>query len=801
MGSQAVEAVVIDWDGPAPALSAGLSRLLAQGIDVVLVASPVTAEVVAGLPPAVVAGPGRLVNWPDGEGAADGAVEWAGHRLLGLGAPEGAVGVVRGADELDQLLTDAGFLAPGEDHCWRIVVDRHDPDREREVESWLTVGNGRTGTRGSLEAPGPKSRPALYVAGIYGWDPDEPAGPELMRGPEWTRLQGLADGAPHESRRILDLRQGVLFVEAPNFHSARFASLADRDVLVHQVDGAPLGDVVLPEAGGAVESVDVAVTQGGAHVGMRARGGAGAWFALAGVEEDGHAARLVAVDRDGPAHDALTRAMGHGPAGLLARHRRAWRDRWLDADVAVQGDGLAQRDLRFALYHLIIAGDPESDRASIGARSLSGPGYRGHVFWDTDVFCLPFYIWTHPQTARALLAYRHRTLAGAKAKAASLGYAGALYAWESADTGEETTPEWVTLPDGTPLQVLTGLQEHHISADVAWAAWRYWQVTGDDAFMADMGAEMVMETARFWASRTTADAAGAHHICEVIGPDEYHEGVDDNAYTNVLAGWNLRAAGILCDRFPDVAGRLGVAAGEVERWEEVAGGMVVPFDGETLLYEQFAGFFGLENVRAVDLAPRPFTGEMVVGVDRLRTTQVVKQSDVLMLGVMLPELVDLPVQEANYRYYEPRTSHGSSLSPAMHALVAARVGDLDDALSYFHLAGGVDLDNRMGNAADGVHIATMGGLWQAAVFGFGGVRADGDAVRIDPRLPAAWTRLTFPVRWRGTRIGVDVRAGVLELDLDGPAVVAVGQGAPMPLDQGRFVARRECDGWSMGGPV
>ncbi len=235
-----------------------------------------------------------------------------------------------------------------------------------------------------------------------------------------------------------------------------------------------------------------------------------------------------------------------------------------------------------------------------------------------------------------------------------------------------------------------------------------------------MGAEIVMETARFWASRTTVDAAGAHHICEVIGPDEYHEGVDDNAYTNVLAGWNLRAAGILCDRFPDVAGRLGVAAGEVERWEEVAGGLVVPFDGETMLYEQFAGFFGLENVRAVDLAPRPFTGEMVVGVDRLRTTQVVKQSDVLMLGVMLPELVDLPVQEANYRYYEPRTSHGSSLSPAMHALVAARVGDLDDALSYFHLAGGVDLDNRMGNAADGVHIATMGGLWQAAVFGFGG---------------------------------------------------------------------------------
>jgi kojibiose phosphorylase len=423
------------------------------------------------------------------------------------------------------------------------------------------------------------------------------------------------------------------------------------------------------------------------------------------------------------------------------------------------------------------------------------------VFWDTDVFCLPFFVWTHPPTARALLAYRYRTLPAAKAKAARLGYAGALYAWESADTGEETTPEWVTLPDGTPLQVLTGLQEHHIAADVAWAAWQYWQVTGDDAFMAELGAEMVMETARFWASRTTAGAGGAQHICEVIGPDEYHEGVDDNAFTNVLARWNLRAAGTLCDRFPDVGARLGVTEGERERWEEVAAALVVPFDPDTRLYEQFAGFFERENVRAVDLAPRPFTGEMVVGVERLRTTQIVKQADVLMLGVMLPDEVDPETQAANYRYYEPRTSHGSSLSPAMHALVAARVGDLDDALSYFHLAGGVDLDNRMGNAADGVHIATMGGLWQAAVFGFGGVRADGDAVRIDPRLPAAWAGLTFPIRWRGTRIGVDVRGDVLELDLDGPAVVAVGHGAPMPLDRGRFAARRECDGWSMGGPV
>ncbi len=192
MRPQAVEVVVIDWKGPAPALSAGLSRLLALGIDVVLVASPDAADVVAGLPPAAVAGPGRLVNWPGGDGAED----WAGLRLTGPGAPEGAVAVIHGTEELEELVAGAGFPAPGEDQCWRIVVDRHDPDREREVESWLTVGNGRTGTRGSLEAPGPKSQPALYVAGVYGWDPEEQAGPELMRGPEWTRVQARVDAGP-----------------------------------------------------------------------------------------------------------------------------------------------------------------------------------------------------------------------------------------------------------------------------------------------------------------------------------------------------------------------------------------------------------------------------------------------------------------------------------------------------------------------------------------------------------------------------------------------------------------------------
>jgi len=780
MRPEAVEVVVVDSGD----MSERVAQLLSLGIDVV---SATVSQVEADTP-------GRLICPPDGADATD----WARRRVLGPGAPDDALAVVDGVKAVDDILAAGrAFPSPVADHAWRIAVDRSDPAREREVESWLTVGNGLTGTRGSLDRSGPRSLPALYVAGIFGWDPDEQAGPELVRGPEWTMVPAEQEGT--SAQRILDMRQGALFGDSPDHRTVRFASLADRQILVLEAEGVSIGDLPVPAATGAVDTVDGAATGRGLHVRLQGRDGGEVWFAVSTGDDGGRSTRLVAVDRDGPAHDALTRAEAQGAAELRARHRRAWRERWFDADVTVGGDDHAQRDLRFALYHLMIAGDPGSDRASIGARSLSGPGYRGHVFWDTEIFLLPFFIWTHPETARALLAYRHRTLPAARAKAARLGYEGALYAWESADTGEETTPEFVWLPDGTRLTILTGVQEHHIAADVAWAVLQYWQVTGDDAFVEEMGAEIVMDTARFWASRSTLGDDGRHHVCVVIGPDEYHEGVDDNAYTNVMAWWNLRAADSLCDRFTSVATRLGVTADERQRWRTVADGLVDQFDPETGLYEQFEGFFGLENIRSVDLAPRPFTGEMVVGVDRLRTTQVVKQADVLMLGVLLPDEVGPETQEVNYRYYEPRTSHGSSLSPAMHALVAARVGDLDDALGYFHLAGGVDLDNRMGNAADGVHIATMGGLWQAAVFGFGGVRADGDAVRVDPRLPPVWGSLAFPVRWRGTRIGVGLHDDVIELDLDGPARVAVGTSPPLDLGPGRFVARKGEGGWALEG--
>ena len=242
--------------------------------------------------------------------------------------------------------------------------------------------------------------------------------------------------------------------------------------------------------------------------------------------------------RKGP--NALDRAKRAGWRDVLVQHEAAWAERWRLSDLGVVGDDAARQALRFAVYHLNGAANPNDERVSIGARALTGDAYLGHVFWDTETYVLPFYIATWPEAARTLLMYRYHTLPAARAKAVRMGWRGAMYAWESADTGEETTPDNVLNPRGETIRVLCGIQEQHITADIAYAVWQYWEATGDDRFMLDAGAEILLETARFWASRAVLEPDGKRHIREVIGPDEYHELIDDSAYTNVLARWNVR---------------------------------------------------------------------------------------------------------------------------------------------------------------------------------------------------------------------------------------------------------------------
>ena len=485
-------------------------------------------------------------------------------------------------------------------------------------------------------------------------------------------------------------------------------------------------------------------------------------------------ALFTSRDAPQPAELVLERLNGGiatGLPALLKASARAWALRWGSADIHIDGDDVIQQQTRFALYHLIGCANPEDERASPGARSLTGERYKGHVFWDTEIFVLPFFVFTHPPTARALLMYRYHTLPAAREKAQALGYKGALYAWESTDTGVDVTPPFVFNAAGERLEILTGLQEHHISADIGYAIWQYWKTTNDQEFFIQAGAEMLFEIARFWASRVFQGEDGHFHIRNVIGPDEYHETVNDNAYTNCMARWVLRrgieAAGWLRvhhpEQFTALVDTVGLDEGEIVVWSRVAEKLVDNCERTTGIIEQYRGYFDLQPADLRKHDPRRQTMDVILGWQPLSKTQIIKQADVVMLLVLLGDHYPRHVWEANYRFYEPRTSHDSSLSASFHALMAARLGDLNDAERFFHIAANIDLDFEQGvTAAGGVHIAALGGMWQALVFGFGGVIVSDQGLRFEPHVPHHWGTVRIPLQWRGEQLYHCVNAEVVQ---------------------------------------
>jgi trehalose/maltose hydrolase-like predicted phosphorylase len=360
--------------------------------------------------------------------------------------------------------------------------------------------------------------------------------------------------------------------------------------------------------------------------------------------------------------------------------------------------------------------------------------------------------------------YRFHTLDGARAKAAGMGWRGAMYAWESADTGAEETPDHVISPDGQIVPVLCGKQEQHITADIAYAVWQYWQATRDETFLLEAGAEIMLETGRFWASRARPEADGHCHIRGVIGPDEYHEDIDDNAFTNVMARWNIRRAldiaALLRDRWPEhwarLSSRLALDDAEMKQWREVAETIATGFDPKTGLYEQFAGYFALEPINLADYAGRSVPMDLVLGRERTQRSQVVKQADVVALLALLPEEFTNETAALNFQYYEPRCGHGSSLSAGIHGLVAARLGCAETALRYLQQGAAVDLADTHVAIAGGLHVAALGGIWQTAVLGFAGLKLRDDEISLDPKLPASWRSLTFRVQWRNRRLKIRI---------------------------------------------
>jgi len=601
-------------------------------------------------------------------------------------------------------------------------------------------------------------------------------GQHLLPGPVWTGLS--VKPAPAGDRRVLDLRTGLLVrtelaTSACPLRTVRLASITVPGVVAMRAEASAAR---LLRPGRPLRRPPGAKMTAGRQDGVcwaRIDAGSGGGIVAAAVQQarrDGAVRtvqRVAAYAASGGrrpdprmAADALEAAGRLGFDRLLADHRAAWARRWDAVDVQVRGDPEAQLALRFALFQLWCAIKARGELA-VGARGLSGTGYAGHVFWDADVFVLPAVAAMDPAAAAAMIRYRLRRLDAARTWARAAGRHGARFPWESAASGDDATPASARI-GGRRTPILTGQLEEHITADVAWAAAHYasWTGLGTPAV-----APLLTETARYWASRCRLDAAGSAHIDHVIGPDEYHERVDDNAFTNVMARWNLRAGA--------AADRAGTAPGETARWRELAGRLVDGYDPASGRYEQFAGYFALEPLLINDVAVPPVAADLLLGRDRVARSQLIKQPDVLMAHHLVPDQVMPGSLGPNLDYYDPRTARGSSLSPAITASLLARAGRPDEALEMLRMALALDLDDLTGMTGAGLHMASLGGAWQAVVAGMAGVRVRAGVLTVDPRLPAAWDGLHLRFRCLGRQVRLDITGDRISVWADAPLMVAL----------------------------
>jgi trehalose/maltose hydrolase-like predicted phosphorylase/hydroxymethylpyrimidine pyrophosphatase-like HAD family hydrolase len=733
---------------------------------------------------------------------------------------------------------------------WALEREGYDIVHEASLESLLAISNGYMGVRGATDEANPGSTREAYIAGLF--DGPEAGVEDLVVVADWTHTGIAVDGAelrPWESddvshRRRLDLHSMLLdrtlhCSDAEGrrlrLESRRLVSLARRHlgairqrlvledgsparirihagVRAHEGEG-PLPHVEVMAAGrsdgvdllhtrtpGGRVAVDVGIAVAARHDGESVEterevdaDGCGRTIEIElGPGEELVIDRFVAVyterERPLPAVEAEREAREAAALGwdaVLAEHADAWRAAWGRCDVEVAGAvGGVQVGIRFAIAQLIAVAPTQDGRCSIAAKGLTGSGYKGHVFWDTDVFLMPFYAAALPKVARRILEYRLHTLPAALRHAEDAGLSGAWFGWESAASGEDVTPDFVVGPGGRRLEVFTGKREIHVVADVAWAVDRYVRWSGDDRFLDEGGAELILQAARFFATRAEETSRG-YEIRHVIGPDELHEDVSNSAFTNTMAAWTLRRAAELAD-----ARRAKSTLGEPGRWRQIADRLVVLHTPDGLI-EQHEGFLELP------LPPEERAGRDELAWQRDRQQwRDVKQADVVMLMALLEPQFTPQERRGNYELYEPLTRHLSSLSEAVHSLVARRLGMHREADGYLRRAFAIDIDDSRGNRAEGLHMATQGGIWQAVALGCTGMRAGDTALELDPHLPPGWRRLVLRTVFRGTplvltltpdEIQIEARSGSADVRV-GEVTATVAEGAPVRL-------ARDGDGW------
>lgn len=482
---------------------------------------------------------------------------------------------------------------------------------------------------------------------------------------------------------------------------------------------------------------------------------------------------------DSPAEAAVrivNEAKAAGYAACLAAHNERWQKKWAACDVLLDGDTKAQQALRYSLFQLLIAAPVAGSGNSIPARALSGQVYKGAIFWDTEMFMFPFFVHTAPEVAAELLRYRIRTLDGArrKARGEGPGYRGAFYAWESQETGDDACTYFNIGDPLTKRELRTHFRDKqvHISGDIALAMWEYFRVTGDDRLLREGGAEVILECARFYRSYAYFQPdKQRYEILDVIGPDEYHERVNNNAYTSMVARATFEIAqevlSLFAKRHPAeldaLLDKLKIR-GELDGLTDCARRLYVPApDAKTGVIEQFDGYFKLRESTPAALHARKLHPDEYLGAGQglAVPTRVLKQADVVLMLNLFPDRYPLRVKRANWEFYEPRTEHGSSLSACAYAMQAVATGKLDFAYRYFMQTARIDLEAKykvfVGTVfMGGSHPAANGGAWMTAIFGFAGLRATPREVILTPHLYRTWKKLEFPVAYRGARYRITI---------------------------------------------
>jgi len=658
----------------------------------------------------------------------------------------------------------------------------------------------------------------------------------------------LLDGTVERYQRTLDLKQGLLTREVTwqsptgkrvELSFERFISQTDQHLAVqrcavrplnfsgkvtltsrvqgavqnyHHIQGRTL-DVVFSKAENASGCILSKTRRSGFHVCVGVSHTASPGVAVVGRAEEeqlaftaeyvlsqgerGFLEKYIAVTtcretaQEGLGEFVLSHAQKAAQAGwgtLFASHVEFMEDYWADTDIQLEGDPALQQGLRFNAFQLLCSTGRDG-LTNIAAKGLTGEYYEGHYFWDTETYIIPFFLYSQPKLVRKLLEYRYSILDAARENAARMKDKGALYTWRTIN-GHEASGNFL----GSTVQ-------YHINADIAYAIHKYLEATEDWEFLRDMGAEILFETARCWAGRGAFIAAKGGRFCinEVCGPDEYKPGVNNNCYTNYMAKFNLelalKAREIMEEKYPEqyhaLAARLNLEESEFAQWQKCAELMYLPYDEELGIHPQDDSFLFKDPIDVDAIPPEEIPLVRNWHPLTIWRYQLIKQADVVLLQYLLGDQFTLEEKKANYDYYEPKTTHDSSLSPSIYSIMAAEIGYHDHAYNYFMQTSRLDLDDYNKNTWQGVHTACMAGSWMCIVNGFAGMRAYDGILRFKPTLPEKWQGYSFKVKFRGRQLQVTVEDDhTIYRLIQGEGMEIYHNGTPVTVSPGDAISRR-----------